>query len=369
MRDAGLAHFGRCARHRARAHWAGNSGKRLLIGSHIDTVIEAGMLRWPVRRGRRHSCRRAFAPKPGASRSDVLAFGDEEGVRFPATLASSTACAGTFESGDAGTCRRRGRDASAKRLRATASAPPTFRPPPMRAATPPLLSKFISSRGRCWNIEQSGAGRSDLDCRANLSQCGIFIGDAATQAPCRCCCAATRCPAPPRPFCWRRSGWRAIHKSEVLATVGHLRHSSAARPNVIAGSVALIVDIRSGAPIRPAKQFGRSLQNRIARHRRAAPSRGAFRSQPPATSRRRLVTPAIQDGFAAAIVARPAGGKRCGSSGAGHDRQAMAKLCPSAMLFVRCRGGISHNPAEMPVPATWGWRLRRSSNSSSASRT
>jgi allantoate deiminase len=33
-------------------------------------------------------------------------------------------------------------------------------------------------------------------------------------------------------------------------------------------------------------------------------------------------------------------------SGAGHDAVAMATLCPSAMLFVRCRGGISHNPAE-----------------------
>jgi allantoate deiminase len=33
-------------------------------------------------------------------------------------------------------------------------------------------------------------------------------------------------------------------------------------------------------------------------------------------------------------------------SGAGHDAMAMAALCPMAMLFVRCRGGISHNPAE-----------------------
>jgi allantoate deiminase len=33
-------------------------------------------------------------------------------------------------------------------------------------------------------------------------------------------------------------------------------------------------------------------------------------------------------------------------SGAGHDAVAMATLCPAAMLFVRCRGGISHNPAE-----------------------
>jgi allantoate deiminase len=34
------------------------------------------------------------------------------------------------------------------------------------------------------------------------------------------------------------------------------------------------------------------------------------------------------------------------ASGAGHDAVAMAHLCPSAMLFVRCKGGISHNPAE-----------------------
>jgi len=34
------------------------------------------------------------------------------------------------------------------------------------------------------------------------------------------------------------------------------------------------------------------------------------------------------------------------ASGAGHDAVATAALCPSAMLFVRCKGGISHNPAE-----------------------
>ncbi len=37
----------------------------------------------------------------------------------------------------------------------------------------------------------------------------------------------------------------------------------------------------------------------------------------------------------------------------------MARLCPSAMLFVRCRGGISHNPAEYARPPTWVWRSRR----------
>ncbi len=38
-------------------------------------------------------------------------------------------------------------------------------------------------------------------------------------------------------------------------------------------------------------------------------------------------------------------------SGAGHDAMNMAALCPTAMLFVRCRGGVSHNPAEHVEPA------------------
>jgi len=33
-------------------------------------------------------------------------------------------------------------------------------------------------------------------------------------------------------------------------------------------------------------------------------------------------------------------------SGAGHDAVALAEICPVAMLFVRCQGGVSHNPAE-----------------------
>jgi allantoate deiminase len=33
-------------------------------------------------------------------------------------------------------------------------------------------------------------------------------------------------------------------------------------------------------------------------------------------------------------------------SGAGHDGMAMSAIADVAMLFVRCAGGISHNPAE-----------------------
>jgi len=33
-------------------------------------------------------------------------------------------------------------------------------------------------------------------------------------------------------------------------------------------------------------------------------------------------------------------------SGAGHDAVVLASLAPVAMLFVRCRGGLSHHPDE-----------------------
>jgi allantoate deiminase len=41
-------------------------------------------------------------------------------------------------------------------------------------------------------------------------------------------------------------------------------------------------------------------------------------------------------------------------SGAGHDGQAMSALTDVAMLFVRCRGGVSHNPAESIAEADAG---------------
>ncbi|MGA1062193.1 MAG: M20/M25/M40 family metallo-hydrolase, partial [Ilumatobacteraceae bacterium] len=34
-------------------------------------------------------------------------------------------------------------------------------------------------------------------------------------------------------------------------------------------------------------------------------------------------------------------------SGAGHDAQMLARVCPAGMVFVPSIGGISHNPAEL----------------------
>jgi hydantoinase/carbamoylase family amidase len=38
-------------------------------------------------------------------------------------------------------------------------------------------------------------------------------------------------------------------------------------------------------------------------------------------------------------------------SGAGHDAQIMTTLTQAGMIFVRCRDGISHSPAEYVAPA------------------
>jgi N-carbamoyl-L-amino-acid hydrolase len=61
--------------------------------------------------------------------------------------------------------------------------------------------------------------------------------------------------------------------------------------------------------------------------------------------------------FDPAMVERVrAAARRCGHdpldilSGATHDAKFMAGLCPTAMIFIPCRGGISHNEAEAAEP-------------------
>lgn len=45
-------------------------------------------------------------------------------------------------------------------------------------------------------------------------------------------------------------------------------------------------------------------------------------------------------------------------SGAGHDAVVMSALCPVAMLFVRCRDGLSHHPDEFAAPRDIDTALR-----------
>src|SRR5947208_6652098 len=71
--------------------------RRLLIGSHIDTVIDAGKYDGPFGVIAGILAAEHFRGQRLPFGIDVLAFGDEEGSRFPATLSSSSACAGIFK--------------------------------------------------------------------------------------------------------------------------------------------------------------------------------------------------------------------------------------------------------------------------------
>src|SRR3954452_17647822 len=95
MRAAGLA-VREDALGPVRGRLDGQGGKRLLIGSHIDTVIDAGKYDGPFGVIAGILAAEYFRWKKLPFGIDVLAFGDEEGARFPATLTSSSACAGIF---------------------------------------------------------------------------------------------------------------------------------------------------------------------------------------------------------------------------------------------------------------------------------
>ncbi len=138
-------------------------------------------------------------------------------------------------------------------------------------------------------------------------------------------------------------------KGEVVATVGRIAVAPGAT-NVIPANVVVIFDMRSGSEAARAKLADalKSGVRDIAERRQLGLT---------ITSTREVATtpchPAIQDSFADAVRALGAEPLRLGS-GAGHDGQAMAKLCPIGMLFVRCRGGTSHNPRESTSPRDLG---------------
>ena len=127
----------------------------------------------------------------------------------------------------------------------------------------------------------------------------------------------------------------------LVATVGSIEVEPGA-PNVIPGKATFTLDIR--APV-DADRFAaiEALVSEFAdlaarRHARVKVEK--FYDEPAASCDPTLVA-AIE-----AAVARVGVTPHRLPSGAGHDALAIATLCPIAMLFVRCKGGISHHPAE-----------------------
>jgi len=112
--------------------------------------------------------------------------------------------------------------------------------------------------------------------------------------------------------------------------------------NVIPGRVRFTVDARAPKDA-VREQLLADIENAaraIAAKRKVAVEIQPFYDSPAAPA-----SPAIMQGLASAIEARQMEARFL-PSGAGHDAMVMGALCPMGMMFVRCKDGISHNPAE-----------------------
>ena len=127
----------------------------------------------------------------------------------------------------------------------------------------------------------------------------------------------------------------------LVATVGSVKVKPGAT-NVIAGEVRLSLDVRHRAD-----DIRTRMVDELIRHgEQIAESRGLSMHQRVSLSQREVP----MDPFLAGQVEEAIRRARCDPhrmvSGAGHDAMILAEKIPAAMIFLRTPGGISHNPME-----------------------
>jgi allantoate deiminase len=131
------------------------------------------------------------------------------------------------------------------------------------------------------------------------------------------------------------------HSEGLVATVGKLEVAPGA-PNVIPGQVTLTLDVRHAEKdaVLEAMAAIRARADAIVSARglrmewEETPGSGSTPCDPGLIAR--LEEAIAAEGIEALSL----------FSGAGHDAGALAAIMPVSMLFVRCKDGISHNPAE-----------------------
>ena len=117
--------------------------------------------------------------------------------------------------------------------------------------------------------------------------------------------------------------------------------------NVVPASATFTVDIRNTdeALLQEAeRRFDEFLQATAAAEGCSVETRVLARFEPV------IFAPEVVDMVEATASALGHSVKRM-PSGAGHDAQMLARVCPTAMVFTPSRDGISHNPAEYTAPA------------------
>ena len=317
-------------------------GPPLIIASHIDSVRDAGFYDGPLGVMLGIECVAALYAEgrrmPFAI--EVIAFGDEEGSRFPAAMLTSKALAGTLDAVPA-----MADDAGTSLARALAMFGST--PERMIEARHPGALAYLEA-----HIEQGPV------LEAEGLALGVVTGIAA-QVRFAAVIKGLAGHAGTSSMALRRDALagaaemvlaieRIAHEAggDCVATVGRLEALPGAA-NVIPGEVRFTIDVRSGAEVRrdDATEAMLDAIRSIADRRDLE-----FHVERVHTLPSSPCDPRLMDLLEAALVEAGHAPRRL-VSGAGHDAMNMAALAPVAMLFLRCRGGISHNPGEHVEPA------------------
>ena len=312
----------------------------LMLGSHYDTVRDAGKWDGPLglltaiscvtdlnRRGRRLP----FAV-------EVVGFADEEGVRFASTLLGSRAVAGTFVES---ALNARDRDGVSMR---EAMVKFGLDPDHIGAAarTRRELHAYVElhieqgpvleQQNLAVGVVTAIAGATRL--AAKLTGMAGHAGTVPMAMRRDALAGAAECICMVEEFC-------KTDEAGLVGTVGYIDAMPGAT-NVIPGLVSFTLDIRA-----PTDPHRKKAVADIVRRIEAIANRRNLALQLDVTHENRTVpcAPWLKTQVAEAIAAE---GRRVFElpSGAGHDGMAMVDVSDVAMIFVRCRGGISHNPAE-----------------------
>jgi allantoate deiminase len=269
---------------------------------------------------------------------EVIAFGDEEGSRFPAPMLTSRAVAGTFDPASLAVVGRDG--VTVGQALADNHFPPERFADSARA--PGSAIAYLEA-----HIEQGPA------LEAEGLAVGIVTGIAA-QLRYRVVIEGMAGHAGTTSMVLRRDALAAAAEAvlaverigsagpdDLVATVGRLDVTPGA-VNVIPGHVDFSLDIRAlDHAVRDT-----AAQAIITELKTIAARRGVGLVAKQVHQLSACPCDPKLMGLLAAATAEEGLPERRLVSGAGHDAMVMASLCPAAMLFIRCAGGISHNPAE-----------------------
>ena len=298
----------------------GDGDRTLMLGSHLDTVRDAGRYDGPL--GvlvALAAVERLGEPLPFAI--EVVGFADEEGVRFGTAYLGSAAVAGRFQVEWLGLHDDDG----------VALAQLLEQDPAAAARDPADLLGYVEvhiEQGPV--LERLGEPVGVVTAIAGQSHATVrFAGEAGH--------AGTVPMDARRDALAAAAEWvlavEAAGRPGLVATVGRLEVDPGAR-NVIPGAATLTLDLRHPDD----DERGAAVAALRGQAERIASARGMELEWEDAGWEAVAMDERLTALLGEGLPRLP--------SGAGHDAAMMASITPAAMLFVRCRGGISHNPAE-----------------------